>query len=528
MEKRGLPIGIQTFEGMIRGNYTYVDKTEYLYKLANVQSNDPKAQGGRYFLSRPRRFGKSLLISTLEAIFKGRKELFKGLWIEKSDYNWNPYPVIKLDLSLPSSSDPEALRSGLCKRVKEAAQELQVSLDLNQSPHELLGDLIQSAASTGEKVVVLIDEYDKPIIDQLKNTEVAKQNREILKDFYGVLKSQDEHIRLVFLTGVSKFSKVSIFSGLNNLNDITMDSKYATLLGYTQEELEHYFEGWISELGESIKMDKQTTLKEIKKWYNGYQFSKADDAVYNPFSTLLLFDKKDFLSHWFETGTPTFLIDLLKQQQYGVPDIENAGIDESAFSSYEIDDLQVLPLLYQTGYLTIKSYDTESSLYKLGYPNHEVKAAFSRSLLENFSKLHKGLTNSYIWQLIQALRADDLDGFFKIMKVFFANVPYDLKAGEEKYFQSIFYLILLLMGIKIDVEVHTNDGRIDGVIETKDRLYIIEFKLNAPATDGLDQIKEKKYYEKYLMRKDKSITLIGVSFDSKTRTIKEWVEAAPP
>ncbi|NQY74632.1 MAG: ATP-binding protein, partial [Candidatus Margulisbacteria bacterium] len=513
MEKRGLPIGIQTFEKIIQEDLVYVDKTAFIYRLINGP--------GAYFLSRPRRFGKSLLISTMEAIFKGKRELFKGLWIEKSDYKWNTYPVLRLDMSGASSSDPEKLKLLLNIQLNNIAKEHAIQLDLEWPPQANLVTLIKDLASKIGNVVVLIDEYDKPIIDQLKNTEVAKQNREILKDFYGVLKSQDEHIRLVFLTGVSKFSKVSIFSGLNNLNDITMDTKYATLLGYTQAELEHFFEGWISELGESMKMDKKATLKEIKKWYNGYQFSKADDAVYNPFSTLLLFDKKDFLSHWFETGTPTFLIDLLKQQQYGVPDIENAGIDESAFSSYEIDDLQVLPLLYQTGYLTIKSYDTESSLYKLGYPNHEVKAAFSRSLLENFSKLHKGLTNSYIWQLIQALRANELDSFFKIMKVFFANVPYDLKAGEEKYFQSIFYLILLLMGIKIEVEVHTNDGRIDGVIETEDKIYILEFKLNAPATDGLDQIKEKKYYEKYLLRKDKGITLIGVSFDSKTRTIED-------
>ncbi|NQY74741.1 MAG: AAA family ATPase [Candidatus Margulisbacteria bacterium] len=384
MEKRGLPIGIQTFEKIVREDRVYVDKTELICKLINGS--------GAYFLSRPRRFGKSLLISTMEAIFKGKKELFKGLWIEKSDYNWDAYPVIRLDMSEMPSFSANQFVEDLKDRLLKIGHDYEVEVDVTKSLSGCFIQLIESI-SKEKKAVVLIDEYDKPIIDQLKNTEVAKQNRDILKDFYGVLKSQDAHIRLIFLTGVSKFSKVSIFSGLNNLNDITMDTKYATLLGYTQEELEHYFEGWIFELGESMKMDKQTTLNEIKKWYNGYQFSKADEAVYNPFSTLLLFDKKDFLSHWFETGTPTFLIDLLKQQQYGVPDIENAGIDESAFSSYEIDDLQVLPLLYQTGYLTIKSYDTESSLYKLGYPNHEVKAAFSRSLLENFSKLHKGLTN---------------------------------------------------------------------------------------------------------------------------------------
>ena len=269
-------------------------------------------------------------------------------------------------------------------------------------------------------------------------------------------------------------------------------------------------------------MDKQTTLNKIKKWYNGYQFSEEENAVYNPFSTLLLFDKLMFKSHWFETGTPTFLIDLLKQKEYGIPDIEHAVASEKAFSSYEVDNLQVLPLLYQTGYLTIKEYHPESRLYTLKYPNEEVTYAFTESLLESFAHTPAGLTDGYAWQLIQALRADDLNEFFKVIKVFFANVPYELNAGEEKYFQSIFYLILKLMGVKIDVEVHTNDGRIDGVIETKEKIYIIEFKLNLPAKDGLDQIKEKKYYEKYLLRKDKSITLIGVSFDSKTRTIVEW------
>ncbi|NQY75012.1 MAG: ATP-binding protein [Candidatus Margulisbacteria bacterium] len=522
MEKRGLPIGIQTFEGMIRGNYTYVDKTQHLYNLVNVQSDDPTVQGGRYFLSRPRRFGKSLLISTMEAIFKGKRELFKGLWIDKSDYSWDIYPVVRLDMSSASSSDPEKLNLLLNIQLNNIAKEHAIHLDSELPPQVNLMTLIKELSSTVGHVVVLIDEYDKPIIDQLNNTEVAKQNREILKDFYGVLKAQDEHIRFVFLTGVSKFSKVSIFSGLNNLNDITMDTKYATLLGYTQEELEHFFEGWISELGESMKMDKQTILNKIKKWYNGYQFSKADEAVYNPFSTLLLFDKKDFLTHWFETGTPTFLIDLLKQKEYAVPDIENSGVSIKAFSSFEVDNLQVLPLLYQTGYLTIKQYDPESRLYTLRYPNEEVTYAFTESLLESFAHTPTGLTDSYAWQLIQALRADDLNEFFKVMKVFFANVPYDLKAGEEKYFQSIFYLILKLMGVKIDVEVHTNDGRIDGVVETEGKIYIIEFKLNMPAKNGLDQIKEKKYYEKYLLRKDKSIILVGVSFDSKTRTILEW------
>ncbi|NQY74422.1 MAG: ATP-binding protein [Candidatus Margulisbacteria bacterium] len=519
MEKRGLPIGIQTFEKIVQGDQIYVDKTELICQLINGS--------GAYFLSRPRRFGKSLLISTMEAIFKGKKDLFKGLWIEKSDYNWNTYPVIRLDMSEMPSFSANQFVEDLKDRLLKIGREHEVELDISKS---LAGCFIQliEGVSKEKKVVVLIDEYDKPIIDQLKNTEVAKQNREILKDFYGVLKSQDEHIRLVFLTGVSKFSKVSIFSGLNNLNDITMDTKYATLLGYTQEELEHYFEGWISELGESTKMDKQTTLNEIKKWYNGYQFSEEDKAVYNPFSTLLLFDKLTFKSHWFETGTPTFLIDLLKQKEYRIPDIDDSVASEKAFSSFEVDNLQVLPLLYQTGYLTIKKYDPESQLYTLRYPNYEVTHAFTESLLESFAHTPAGLTGSYAWQLIQAIRANDLDSFFKIMKVFFANVPYDLKAGEEKYFQSIFYLILVLMGIKIDVEVHTNDGRIDGVIETEDKLYILEFKLNAPATDGLDQIKEKKYYEKYLLRKDKLITLIGVSFDSKTRTIKEWVEASPP
>ena len=326
MEKRGLPIGIQTLEKIVQEDRVYVDKTELIYQLINGS--------GAYFLSRPRRFGKSLLISTLEAIFKGSKELFKGLWIEKSDYNWKPYPVIRLDMSSASSSHSTELKLLLNIQLSNIAKEHAIPLDSDLPPQANLITLISELSSKEGKVVVLIDEYDKPIISQLNNTEVAKQNREILKDFYGVLKSQDEHLRLVFLTGVSKFSKVSIFSGLNNLNDITMDTKYATLLGYTQEELEHFFEGWITELGESMKMDKQTTLKEIKKWYNGYRFSEEDKAVYNPFSTLLLFDKLTFKSHWFETGTPTFLIDLLKQKEYSIPDIENSVVSEKAFSSF--------------------------------------------------------------------------------------------------------------------------------------------------------------------------------------------------
>ncbi len=515
--KKLLPIGIQTFRKIREENYLYVDKTKQIYDLITT--------GTTYFLSRPRRFGKSLLISTLEAIFKGEKKLFQGLDIERMDYDWKPYPAVRIDFSSLSKDDPETLEKSLRKRLVNIAKEYDVCLETDALIADCLKDLLH-ALSKINRVVILIDEYDAPIIKHIgNNVELAAQNREFLKEFYTVIKGQDQYLKFVFLTGVSKFSKVGVFSGLNNLEDITMDEHYSSLLGWTQKELESNFQTQIKSLAQREEETEQKIIKKIKYWYNGYRFSAKKLYVYNPFSTLLLFKQKSFKFHWFETGTPTFLIELMKKQNtFSLKEMVDNQVSEEAFSSYEIENLEILPLLFQTGYLTIKNYDKQVRLYELGYPNFEVNNAFTERLIKTFSCLEPGMAEGYIVKLIRSLQSNDLENFFETLRIFFANIPYTIQLKQEKYYQTIFYLIFSLLGLRVQAEVTTNRGRIDAVIELKKSVYIFEFKLFGTPQEALAQIKEKQYYEKYLDL-EKKITLVGVAFDSEERNIGEHIEA---
>ena len=508
-----LPIGVQTFEKLITENYLYIDKTKDIYELLT--------QGGVYFLSRPRRFGKSLLISTLDAIFKGKKELFKDLWIEKSDYEWEKYPVIRLDFASIPNYKSDVFVQGLRKKLNQIAKEYGAELEEQVEIKIMFEELIRKLA-TINKVVLLIDEYDKPIIDNIKNLEIAKKNQQILKSFYGTIKPADEYLQFVFLTGISKFSKVSIFSDLNNLNDISMNNEFSTILGYTQAEMEKYFKEEIAVLGK--KQEKQTTeiLQDIKEMYNGYMFSEESEKVYNPFSTLLLFYNMKFKNYWFETATPTFLIELIKEKGEDIKEIEIKGVDELMFSSYEIENLKVKALLYPTGYLTIKRYEKERNLYWLGYPNYEVRQAFLKYLAESFSQVDAESLEGYIWKIIDELEEVAIEEFMKTLSIFFANIPYDIQLKDEKYYQSIFYIIFTLLGLKVKAEVRTNQGRIDAVVELENKIYIFEFKLQDTVEQALAQIKGKKYYEKYLGQ-SKKIILLGINFDQKTRNIGDWI-----
>ena len=358
-----LPVGIHDFETIRTENYLYVDKTQLIYQMIT--------QGRMYFLSRPRRFGKSLLVSTLHAIFQGKKHLFKDLWMDQSDYTWEQYPVIWLDMSAVMSTSTELLQQTLGEQLDIIAEQYDVKLATSLSIFGRLNKLITQLSKTNQKVVVLIDEYDKPLIDQIHRPEIAMGNREILKQFYGILKVQNANIRFILLTGVSKFSKVSVFSGLNNLRDISLSTDYATLLGYTEQELTYYFKPEINSLAQKEGLSHPALLDKIKHWYNGYRFSEEETSVYNPFSALLLFTEQKFSDYWFETGTPTFLVNLIQERQFDIANMENLEIGAASFSTYEIDELNVLPLLYQTGYLTIKSYDRSTRNYELGYPNRE-------------------------------------------------------------------------------------------------------------------------------------------------------------
>lgn len=366
-----LPIGIQDFEKIITNGYTYVDKTKLIYQL--IARHEP------YFLSRPRRFGKSLLVSTIHALFSGKRELFKDLWIEDSAWDWAIYPIIRLDMSTINNKTTEMLELDLIRALNEIAVEYDITLS-GVSAANYLENLIKQL-SISQKVVVLIDEYDKPLIDNIENLEIAQKNRNLLRDFYTILKAQDENLRFVFLTGVTKFSTVSVFSGLNNLNDLTMSNDYSTLLGYTKNELDFYFKEDIGEVAAFNKLTVEDCYDRIKEWYNGYKFSKYGESLYNPFSTLKLLDSKDFAAHWFETGTPLFLIKLIQKGELDLIDLEQYEVSASEFNSFDLEVLPTLPLLYQTGYLTIKAYDPIIDTFKLDYPNREVAQAFSASIL---------------------------------------------------------------------------------------------------------------------------------------------------
>ncbi len=506
------PLGIQTFAKIIEDQLLYVDKTAIIGELLRG--------GSVYFLSRPRRFGKSLLISTLDALFSGKKALFEGLAITDTDYNFTAYPVIRVDFSGGRFVTADELEKHISSILDNCAHKYGVELFQEVFTLRFKELVIKLHEKTGQKVVLLVDEYDKPILNNLKNTSVLDEIKEVMAAFYAMVKAQDENLRFVFITGVSKFAKVSIFSGMNSLTDLTLHKRYATLCGITEQELMQYFDRPIAMLAEEEQMDKQQLLAKIKHWYNGYQFHPRAVGVYNPFSLLSLFEFEEFNNYWYSTATPTFLLDLLQTKQYDLTTMGQLEVSESAFTSVEPEDMDVLSLFVQTGYLTIKGY--RNARYTLDFPNYEVKRSFFESVATRYSRLEKGLGDIYIYDLVDYLNAGKLDDFFKTLKIFFANIPYELTVDREKYYQSLFYAIVTMIGLSVDAEVSTNRGRIDCVMQTADTIYIIEFKLNGTKEEALKQIQDKQYAQKYL-RSNKSIVLLGVEFDQGSRNIGDYL-----
>ena len=507
-----LPIGIQTFSKIIKEDCLYVDKTDHIAELI---------QAGDYlFLSRPRRFGKSLLVSTLYEIFSGNKELFQGLAIY-DQIEWQSYPVILVDFNSISHNNDEVFNLSLLSFLDRVADKYDIVLT-SQFVRDKFVELIEKiSAKTQQKVVVLIDEYDKPIVAHVDDIESAVKNREILRDFFGVLKSSDAFLRFVFLTGVSKFSRVSIFSDLNNLLDITLSKQFATLLGYTQPELESYFEQHIQSLCFELGMKKAQLLTKIKTWYDGYSWN-ARDRMYNPFSILNLFALQRFSNYWFATGTPTLLIKLIKQTRLDVTEFENKKVAEIVFDSYNIENLNIFALLFQTGYLTITHIDTqEFSEYTLNYPNFEVKQAFITYLLESFTNNGLEEIQPAAKTLRQYLQEDNVEGFINLIRALLAKIPYPLHIEQEAYYHSLFYMISVLMGVEIDLEVLTDKGRIDGVLMLEDKIYLIEFKYGKAGTNldtltkkAIEQIRDKNYEERFLSD-TRPRHLLGIGFAGK-------------
>ncbi len=514
-----LPVGIQAFETFARYNFLYVDKTGHILHMTN--------EGMFYFLSRPRRFGKSLLVSVIRCLFQAKKELFEGLKIaEPGKWEWKEHPVIMIDFNGITHDTPENLRSGLETRIEDIAANYGVEIKkplLKEKFRELILNL-----SEKKKVppVILVDEYDKPIIDRLgrgkEAAETARANRDILKSFFGVLKDADVSpmLRFVFITGVSKFSRVSIFSELNNLNDITMNPDYADMLGYTQDELELCFAPYLSEFAAKTGMIEAEVKAKLKYHYDGYRFSERDVKVYNPFSVLLSLQQKRFRNYWFETGTPTFLINLLKEKQYHLPGIESLKVAEDIFSTYDIDSLKPEALMFQTGYLTI--HDIREEIYTIGYPNEEVKNSFLKYLLFSFTEDMSGTEASRFLKLSKYLREENFEAFFETITAIFASIPYTLNSQrDEAYFHTLFYLMVSASGAEVGTEVLTSRGRIDLLAEFSDKIYLMEFKCSQSADIALKQIRDKGYAEKY-KQSGKKIFLMGINFSTEKRIPAEW------
>jgi hypothetical protein len=512
-----LPGGIPSFESIREDGYLYVDKTRHIYQMADG--------GMYYFMSRPRRFGKSLTVSVLRNLFQGRKELFEGLWIaEHGEWEWKAHPVVLLDFNEISHDTPENLKLSLQRVLKKTAEAYEVISDAPLIKDQFKELILSLCRKTGTRVAVLIDEYDKPLIDHLgkgeKALETAKANRDVLKHFLGVLKGGEVSsvLRFVFLTGVSKFSRVSIFSELNNLKDLTMNRNYADMMGYTQEELETCFadhiEAFADECGQTPDQIKET----LKTQYDGYRFSEKDVRVYNPFSVLMSLDEKAFRNYWFETGTPTFLVNLLRERNWYPPEIEGMRATEAVFSTYELDSLKPEALLFQTGYTTIR--DTEERLYTFGYPNQEVKTAFLEILFHAYTE---GLRNGSRFALLSKyLLMEDYDAFFETVSAIFASVPYVLESRrDEAYFHTLFYLMVCASGADARSEILTCKGRIDLVIEFADKIFIIEFKCGQTADAAIQQIRDKAYDQRF-RQSGKKLILMGIRFDTEKRNVAEW------
>jgi len=515
-----LPIGIQEFEGLRNDGYVYLDKTPLIWKMVN--------EGKYYFLSRPRRFGKSLLMSTIQAFFEGKKYLFDGtvgqpLFIatdEEVEWSWEPHPIMHLDLNAQKYDCVEALDhiidDFLCTQEALYGKiESEKGFGLR-----FMGVLERAYKQTGKRVVILIDEYDKPLLQAIGNKDLQTKFRNTLKAFYGALKSADGSIRFALLTGVTKFGKVSVFSDLNNLEDMSMDPRFYTICGITEEELTSQLKPCIENLAEANDMTYEEALDKLRYMYDGYHFRQRSKGLYNPFSVLNAFKKKGFDSYWFETGTPTYLATLLVRHNWNLDAMANADVDVDVLNSVDSESMNPIPVIYQSGYLTIKDYDQRFNLYKLGFPNKEVEDGFVKFLIPYYLSKQEQKSAFDIRQYVADIEAGNVDQFVLRMKSLFADTPYELIKDLENHYQNQVWLFHKLMGMYVQAEYHTSDGRIDMVLQTPKFCYVVEFKFDGSAQEALDQIHSKDYPLPFALDGQKVIC-VGMNISSKTRNIDE-------
>ena len=506
---------MQSFEAVRKANYLYVDKTKHLERLVTTNKY--------YFLSRPRRFGKSLFLSTLEAYFLGQKELFKGLYIETVEKQWTEYPVIYLDLNSGIYTTEEELYRVLNYPMQRLEQKYSIDVKEPSLSVRLKNIVLTAFEQTGKQVVILVDEYDKPLISTLDNEELHNKYKTILKGVYSILKECDEYIRFGFLTGVTKFSKISLFSDLNNLMDISLDENYTDICGITEEEIKTNFKEHLQAFAEKENTTKEDILSQLKAMYDGYHFSENTSIdIYNPFSLLNSLTERKFRNYWFQTGTPTFLIKLLQENDYDLKDLSEGNITARDLTSKESMLSAPVALFYQSGYLTIKDYDKELQEYTLGYPNKEVEQSFLEFLLPRYVHTIDDKSASYLSKFIKDLRAGRIEDFLEKMKVFFAGIPYDIIKDTENYYQTILFLICRLVGFYSQAEYRTSRGRMDMVIKTKDYIYVFEFKFDKSAKEALEQI-DSKDYPLAFQQDERKLYKVGVNFSSQTKNIDEYI-----
>lgn len=513
MSNKIYPIGIQNFEKIRNDGYFYVDKTALIYQMIKT--------GSYYFLSRPRRFGKSLLLSTIEAYFQGKKELFEGLAMEKLEKEWLRYPVLHLDLNARNYEDKDSLLEELNKHL-EIWERTYGSTYADRAIEERFYQVIRLAyEQTGRRVVILVDEYDKPMLQAIGDEALQREYRNMLKPFYGVLKTMDGCIKFAILTGVTKFGKVSVFSDLNNLDDISMREPYVSICGMTEKEIHDNLEEELHELAAAQKLPYEDTCAKLKEYYDGYHFVEYTQGIYNPFSLLNTFKYLKFGNYWFETGTPTYLVELLKCSHYNLERMAYEETDAEVLNSIYGDE-QPIPVIFQSGYLTIKGYDEEFGLYRLGFPNREVEEGFIKFLMPFYTRFSKLEAPFEIKKFVSEIVQGDIDAFFRRLQSFFEDTPYELVKDLELHYQNVLFIVFKLVGFYVKAEYHTSHGRIDLVLQTDKYIYVMEFKLDGTAEEALQQINEKQYALPF-QADSRKLYKIGVNFSSQTRNIERWV-----
>ena len=508
------PVGIQNFEKLRKEGYFYVDKTALIYRLVTT--------GSYYFLSRPRRFGKSLLISTLEAYFQGKRELFDGLAVASLEKEWKQHPVLHLDLNTQNYSSVSALEDILNEALSGwedmyGANDVEIGF-----ARRFAGIIRRAAATTGERVVILVDEYDKPLLQTIGNPELQEEYKKILKSFYGALKSEDGYIRFALLTGVTKFGKVSVFSDLNNLMDISMREEYTDICGVSEAELLRDFDEDIRALAMNNGQTYGQACAQLKEDYDGYHFCPDSPGIYNPFSLLNTFSAKRYGSYWFETGTPTYLVELLKMHSYSLYRLANEKTTSKVLDSIDSASRNPVGVIYQSGYLTIKGYIPEARIFELGFPNREVEEGFLDFLLPYYTPLEESESGFAIWEFIQDVKAGNVDGFMERLQSFLSDCPYELARDIELHYQNVLFIVFRLAGLYTRVEYRTSRGRIDMVVQTADYVYVMEFKLDGSAEQAMQQIEEKQYALPFA-KDSRKVYRIGVNFSSETRNIDKWI-----